>query len=51
MFRDIRKYGWSNIRKDILEIVETKKEALAIERAEIEFHMADNPDWGYNRML
>ena len=51
MFKDIRKYGWSNIRKDILDIVDTREEALAIERAEIEFHQADNPNWGYNKIL
>ena len=48
MTQEIHTVGWDNVKKEILERVKTKEEALARERYYIlEFNSA-NPDYGYN---
>lgn len=46
--RAIRKYGWENIRHEILATGLTRKEACDIERRMIEKYESSNPRKGYN---
>lgn len=46
--RAIKKYGWDNIRHEIMATGLTRKEACATERRLIKEYDATNPDKGYN---
>lgn len=49
IFKAIQKYGWNNIKHEILEIVNTKKEAEERERYYItEIYHSNNKKYGYN---
>ena len=45
----IIKYGWNNIKHEILVMCETREEALSYERNFIIFYDSENPQNGYNR--
>lgn len=47
----IKKYGWENIKHEILFTDLTKEEAEAKEIELIAFYNSANPDFGYNRSL
>lgn len=47
-YDDICKFGWNEVRQEILEEVETKEEALEKEREYILKFESNNPDKGYN---
>lgn len=47
-FKDILKYGWDNIKHEILSLHETKEDALQVEAAQIVLHRATIPHYGYN---
>lgn len=45
----IIKYGWDNVKHEILVMCETREKALAYERYFIIFYDSENPQNGYNR--
>lgn len=47
-FEDILQVGWNNIQHEILEEVETKREAEERERYYILLYRSNEPDFGYN---
>lgn len=47
-FRDILKYGWDNIKHEILAEGLTKQQALEMESAQITLHKSILPQYGYN---
>ena len=46
--KDILKYGWDNIKHEILSLHDTKQEALQEEAMQIVNHHSDLPHFGYN---
>jgi group I intron endonuclease len=48
MDRAIRKYGWENIKHEVIDTAESKEEAEVKERYYIELFMSDKPEHGYN---
>lgn len=50
-FADIIAFGWSNIKHEILEVVETKAEAIKRERHYILLNHSDEPERGYNKHI
>jgi hypothetical protein len=48
MDRAIRKYGWENIKHEVIDTAESREEAEVKERHYIEFFMSDRPEHGYN---
>lgn len=48
MERAIKKYGWENIKHDVISVVETKEEAEIEERRLISEYKSDNHEFGYN---
>jgi group I intron endonuclease len=47
-YRAIQKYGWDNIKHDILEDNLSFDEAINKEKYYIEFYKSNNPQYGYN---
>lgn len=47
-WRAIQKYGWDNIRGEILEAVDTLEEANEKEQYYIQLFQSNNPEYGYN---
>ncbi len=47
-YRAIQKYGWYNIKHEILFTNLSKDEASALERKLIDAYKSDNPNFGYN---
>lgn len=47
-YEDILKYGWNNIKQEVVEEVETLAEAHIKEREYILQHNSNNPEFGYN---
>ena len=48
-FRDILKYGWDNIKHEILASGLSKDDALKMESAQIALHNSMLPQYGYNQ--
>lgn len=48
MNRAIQKYGWENIKHEIIDTAESREDAEAKERHYIWLFMSDQPDHGYN---
>lgn len=48
-YEDILKYGWDNIKHEILHTVFTREDAYYLEKNEIKAHNSMNPEFGYNR--
>lgn len=48
-FADIQKYGWRNIRKEVLAEALTENEAYSIEKEAIKKYRSTDPEHGYNR--
>lgn len=48
MDRAIQKYGWENIKHEVVDTAESKDEAEAKERHYIKQFMSDRPEYGYN---
>ena len=48
-YDDIQKYGWDNIKHEVLHTVFTREDAYFLEKEEIKNHNSMNPDYGYNR--
>ena len=48
-WRAIQKYGWDNIRHEILETKLTKEDANNIEKMYVALFQANNPNFGYNQ--
>lgn len=48
MARAIQKYGWENIKHEVIDTAETKEAAEAKERHYIKRFMSDQPEYGYN---
>lgn len=44
----IAEYGWRNIRHNIIELGLTREEAEVLEKALIQKHRANDPEYGYN---
>lgn len=44
----IQKYGWNNIKHEVLYEVSTQEEAEILEMELIEYYQSTNPDFGYN---
>ena len=49
-FSAIVKYGWDNIKHEILSLHESKEDALQAEAAQIALHNATLPHFGYNTL-
>lgn len=49
-FKAILKYGWDNIKHEILSIHQTKEDALKEEAVQIVKHNATIPHFGYNTL-
>ena len=47
-YRAILKYGWDNIKHEVLTIVKTREEAIALEVHYIKEYNSNNPKYGYN---
>lgn len=50
-YKAICKYGWDNIKHEIIAINLSKSDACALERELIEKHKAQNPEKGYNNSV
>ena len=50
-YRAIQKYGWNNIKHEILFTDLTKEEACEKEIELIAFYKSNNPDFGYNNSI
>lgn len=48
MDRAVRKYGWENIKHEVIDTAESREEAEVKERQYIEQFMSDQPEHGYN---
>jgi hypothetical protein len=48
VYRAIKKYGWNNIRHDVIRVVESKEEAERLERLFIYKYGSNDPRFGYN---
>jgi group I intron endonuclease len=48
MDRAIRKYGWENIKHEVIDTAESREDAEVKERYYIEVFMSDHPEHGYN---
>lgn len=48
VYKAIQKFGWNNIKKDILYIFKTEKEALNKEKELIALYKLTDTDFGYN---
>lgn len=48
MWDDIQKYGWDNIKHEIIYMNKTREEISELEREEIKKYKSNNPDFGYN---
>lgn len=48
MDRAIQKYGWDNIKHEVIDTAESKEDAEGKERHYIELFMSDKPEHGYN---
>jgi len=46
----IQKYGWDNVKHEILRVELDRQTALALEYEYIHQHKATNPDYGYNHI-
>ncbi len=51
LYRAILKYGWSNFKSEILEVVHTKAEADEREAMYIQLYSSYDSDFGYNLTL
>ena len=49
-FKDILKYGWINIKHEILSVHESKQEALQEEARQIVIHKSTLKSFGYNTL-
>ena len=47
-YRAIKKYGWENIKHEILADNLTYQNAIELERYYIKFYQSNNPVYGYN---
>lgn len=48
IYNAIKKYGWENVKHEVLEYVPTKENAEQLERYYIEQYKSNNRDHGYN---
>jgi len=48
-FRAIKKYGWQNIRHEVLLDGLSETEAVELEKTYIAQYQSDNPQYGYNK--
>lgn len=48
VYRAIQKYGWDNIKHEVVKVVETKEEAERLEKLFIFKYGSNDPRFGYN---